>query len=231
MIGDGKTLPPWGKLVGVDNFLSTLDKTKTYYHLSVSPSYSGWALQVLSQYHGLLGKMRVVVTNSKTSVSLPKMLENAHLDQPILIRPNMLAVQQSQVKKMAAENNAELLPYGFWTKPYCDGITEWYESIGDLIRPERIVVAAGSGATLAAIATAAYAKNTNVEIIGVCCSSISTVRKQLERANETRPVLVDAPAALEAPFPASAFWDQRAWRYCVESCDLSKRTLFWNLGA
>ena len=48
LMGDGNTLPPWGKLAGIDRLLLRYINPKyPLIHLTVNGSWSGWALSEL----------------------------------------------------------------------------------------------------------------------------------------------------------------------------------------
>ena len=48
LMGDGNTLPPWGKLAGIDRLLHRYINPKyPLIHLAVNGSWSGWALSHL----------------------------------------------------------------------------------------------------------------------------------------------------------------------------------------
>ena len=52
LMGDGVTLPPWGKLSALRNVLLDVKPSKPLIHLSVFGSWSGWALSELSKELG-----------------------------------------------------------------------------------------------------------------------------------------------------------------------------------
>ena len=52
LMGDGKILPPWGKLSALKNVLLHVKPTRPLIHLSVYGSWSGWALSEISKELG-----------------------------------------------------------------------------------------------------------------------------------------------------------------------------------
>ena len=53
LMGDGKVLPPWGKMAGIDALLKNLNPKYPLIHLAVNGSWSGWALSYLCKQRGI----------------------------------------------------------------------------------------------------------------------------------------------------------------------------------
>mgnify|MGYP001229910987 CR=1 FL=1 len=53
LMGDGDTLPPWGKMAGIDRLLENLNPNYPLIHLAVNGSWSGWALSYLCKQRGI----------------------------------------------------------------------------------------------------------------------------------------------------------------------------------
>ena len=53
LMGDGKVLPPWGKMAGIDALLENLNPKYPLIHLAVNGSWSGWALSYLCKQRGI----------------------------------------------------------------------------------------------------------------------------------------------------------------------------------
>ena len=53
LIGDGKSTPPWGKILGVGKVVKSLDYNRPLVHLNVWGSWSAWAISYYADQHNI----------------------------------------------------------------------------------------------------------------------------------------------------------------------------------
>ena len=231
--GDGKILPPWGKLAAIENVLKsgTISKDKPIIQLSVRGSYSGWALGVLGPLHGY--QIYISYPNAKNFPT--KMIKKFESLDATLVpqRPNMMSVVLGQTKKYAKENDLQMIPYGFEHPSYF----EWWAEEIKKYDYDTLVVCAGAPVTSLGM----IPNFTGSEIHLVATSAENTVKKKLEKYNiDDKRVNIHTSNFdfynemewLETPFPCNPNWDKKVWHWIENHVDiLNGKTLFYNLGA
>ena len=112
LMGDGNTLPPWGKLAGIDRLLHRYINPKyPLIHLAVNASWSGWALSELSKRRGIKFIYAYPPSKTYSKFILNKAKENDC--EFYELKPNMMAILYAQVQSYAKRKDIQMLPYAF----------------------------------------------------------------------------------------------------------------------
>ena len=246
LMGDGNTLPPWGKLAGIDRLLHRYIKPtkKPLIHLAVNGSWSGWALSYLCKQRDIKFTYAYPPSKTYSKFVLNKAKENdCDFHQ---LKPNMMAILYSQVQSYANRKDIEMLPYAFdhmyyrnCMKSRARNVFEEYPFI------DHLVVSAGSGVTSSGIIQAFRPgndlfSNSNRQAHIVTVSNINTIYKkysshQLDRGNvnvhKTKFLFEDMMKNYEVPFPCNGTWDRKAWWWLEQNIEqLEGEVMFWNIG-
>jgi len=242
LMGDGTTLPPWGKLKAVSELLKELDKPLL--HFSAKFSYSGWALAALTRAVGI--EFVAAIPAKGVPESMLEVYRKLGIETAP-IKPTRSPIMRAFANKVAKERGYAMLPYGFDNEAY-------FTSIAERIKPYRdqfdmLVVSGGSGVTPAALCRGWFcdvdkkSSDRRTAVI-VCNSSERTIQSSLKKVhlkgeNRIRVVQTDIPMNgpeifdFSAPFACNPFWDRHAWRWIannVQQIPDGTRVLFWNLG-
>ena len=98
LMGDGNTLPPWGKLAGIDRLLHRYINPKyPLIHLAVNGSWSGWALSHLCKQRDIKFVYAYPPSKTYSRFILNKAKENGCDFHEL--KPNMMAVLYAQVHR------------------------------------------------------------------------------------------------------------------------------------
>ena len=162
LMGDGNTLPPWGKLAGIDRLLHRYINPKyPLIHLAVNGSWSGWALSHLCKQRDIKFVYAYPPSKTYSRFILNKAKENGCDFHEL--KPNMMAVLYAQVQSYAKRKDIQMLPYAFDHVYYRNcmasrarNVFEEYPFI------DHLVISAGSGCL--AIPSAAAAANFPIPI-------------------------------------------------------------------
>lgn len=241
LMGDGKTLPPWGKLSALRNVLLNVKPTKPLIHLSVYGSWSGWALSEISKELGY--EFIMAYPNSKKYPEY--MIEK--VEQSLPLRPNMMSILYNKVGSIAREKDYVRLPYAFDHSVYIETQRERLKEVKKELDFDHLVVSSGSGVSCLGLLLEHEPWPSLFEPVNtrtfhtVCVSGEDTIKKkfakhQIHSSNQIEIVkseyaFDDMMEWYETPFPCNEFWDKKAW-YWLEN-NISKfdgKILFWNLG-
>lgn len=184
-----------------------------------SPAY-GFAQIALAYACRDLGIQATVFT-AKRKTYHPRTLEAREAGARVVGVPHgYLAVVQKAAREYAAERGALLLPFGFDTPEFRDGLAAIARRLP--VRPAEFWTVAGSGTLNRALQQA--------------WPSARAYMIQVGRPPETgRATLLEAPepferdAKLRPPFPSTSNFDAKAWRFV--SRHAAKGALFWNVAA
>ena len=107
LMGDGDTLPPWGKMAGIDRLLENLNPKRPLIHLAVNGSWSGWALSYLCKQRGI--KFIYAYPPSKTYNKF--ILEKAaKYDCDFKeLTPNMMAILYNRIGSASKDSKSSFL--------------------------------------------------------------------------------------------------------------------------
>ena len=111
LMGDGKILPPWGKMAGIDALLKNLNPKYPLIHLAVNGSWSGWALSYLCKQRGIKFIYAYAPSKTYSQFILDKAKENDC--EFYKLKPNMMAILYAQVQTYAKRKDIQMLPYAF----------------------------------------------------------------------------------------------------------------------
>ena len=230
--GNGKDLPPWGKLAAIEMILRSgeIDKSIPLIQLSVRGSFSGWAFAALGTKHGY--KIKIAYPNSKNfpveTINKWKMFDV----ELIPLRPNMSSVVLGQMKNYAKGNYFQYIPYGFEVPTYID----YWEKKLVTYDYDTLVVCAGTPVTCLGMIKGFRGR----EIHLVATSKEKTVLRQLSKYKieddrvqiHTSPFdFYDEMKEHPAPFNCNRYWDRKVWHFIENNTEkLRGNTLFWNLG-
>ena len=244
LMGDGITLPPWGKIAAVYELVKKyVDRSKPLTHLSVDGSWTAWVLAAICEqldiefYASHPDSKKI----SQEYLSLIKeKYPKTHLNP---IRPNMMQIMYNSLRGQARENGWQMLPYAFDHDFYKDYLAE---RIQPFVHFDNLVVSSGSGVTLAGLARGYYREelkeffpDVKRKIWTTCVSSESSIKKTLKKSGIPIPLNIRKSEYLfenrldgyEAPCPCNQFWDIKQWKWLEENIDQIEGTiLFWNIG-
>ena len=241
LMGDGKILPPWGKLSALKNVLLDVNPTKPLIHLSVYGSWSGWALSQISKELGY----EFIMAYPKSKKYPEYMLEK--VDKTLPLKPNMMSILYNKVGAIAREKDYIRLPYAFDHSAYIDTQRKRFREVKEKLDFDHLVVSSGSGVTCLGFLLehepfqSLFESNNKRTFHTVCVSSESSIKKkfskyQIHDSNNIEIIksefaFDDKMEWYNTPFPCNEFWDKKAW-YWLEQ-NISKfegDILFWNLG-
>lgn len=239
LMGDNKSLPPWGKMKAIDSILQTMDLDRPLMQLNVFGSWSGWALANLAKKYDC----EVHVVHPKTKKITDDYLEKLDAAGAVVrpIRHNMMRVLYSQTKNMADSEGFKLLPYAFNNATYLNHMARRLRNTLEELGPiDNLVVSSGSGVTLTGLTKPFLDLNPKGKVYTVCVSSEDSIKKTLNGRSVQGQIHVvkspyefsDTMPKFSTPFPCNQFWDKKAWYWLTENSQIlkKKRTLFWNLG-
>jgi hypothetical protein len=244
LMGDGNTLPPWGKIAAVFELVKKyVDRSKPLVHLSVDGSWTAWVLAAICEQLDI--EFYAAHPDSKKISQeylglIKEMYPKANLYP---IRPNMMQIMYNSLKKDAKEKGWQMLPYAFDHDFYKDYLAE---RIQPFVHFDNLVVSSGSGVTLSGLAKGYYREelkeffpDVKRKIWTTCVSSVSSINKTLKKSGISIPLNIRKSEYLfenrldgyEAPFPCNQFWDIKQWKWLEENIDeLEGTILFWNIG-
>ena len=179
LMGDGNTLPPWGKLAGIDRLLHRYINPKyPLIHLAVNGSWSGWALSYLCKQRGIKFIYAYPPSKTYSNFILNKARENDC--EFYELKPNMMAILYNRVKKYAKEKDIQMLPYAFDHVDYRNNLKQRAEEVFEKYPVDHLVISAGSGVTSSPIIQAFQPGNdlfsqSNKQAHTVTVSNINTI--------------------------------------------------------
>ena len=139
LMGDGISMPSWGKLDAIRNTLISIKPDRPLIHLSVYGSWSGWALSELSKELGY--EFIMAYPDSK---KYPKsMLER--VEKVLPLRPNMMSIVYNKVGAIARERGYMRLPYAFDHSVYIETQQKRFQDLKEEFDFDHLVVSSGSG--------------------------------------------------------------------------------------
>jgi len=241
LMGDGKTLPPWGKLSALRNVLLDVNPTKPLIHLSVYGSWSGWALSEISKELGY----EFIMAYPKSKKYPEFMLEK--VDRTLPLKPNMMSILYNKVGSIAREKDYIRLPYAFDHSAYIDTQRKRFREVKKEINFDHLVVSSGSGVTCLGLLLehepyqSLFEPNNKRTFHTVCVSSESSIRKKFSKYqvhDSSNIEIVKSEFAFDdkmewynTPFPCNEFWDKKAWYWLEQNISKFKGDiLFWNIG-
>jgi hypothetical protein len=244
LMGDGNTLPPWGKIAAVYELVKKyVDPSKPLTHLSVDGSWTAWVLAAICEDLGI--EFYASYPDSKKISQeylglIREMYPNTHLNP---IRPNMMQIMYNSLKGIAHENGWQMLPYAFNHDFYKDYLAE---RIQPYTHFDNLVVSSGSGVTLSGLVRGYYREElkeffpkVNKKVWTTCVSSESSIKKALQSSGIPIPIHIRKSEYLfenrmedyQVPFPCNQFWDIKQWHWLENNIDkLEGSILFWNIG-
>lgn len=244
LMGDGITLPPWGKTAAVYELVKKyVDRNKPLTHLSVDGSWTAWVLSAICEQLDI-EFFAAHPDSKKISQEYLSLIKEKYPNTNLYpIRPNMMQVMYNSLKKDANEKEWQMLPYAFDHDFYKDYLANRIEPFSKF---DNLVVSSGSGVTLSGLARGFYKEelkdffpNTHRKIWTTCVSSVSSVNKTLKKSGIHVPLNVrkseylfeDRLDGYSAPFPCNQFWDIKQWKWLEENIEkLDGTILFWNIG-
>lgn len=182
----------------------------------------GYAQIALARTAELIGARATVVVAARAKRH-PNTAAAVRFGAQILeVRPGYLTVVQKRVRDHCERTGAEPMPFGLDEPAAIEAIANAARSCSE--KPTEVWCVAGSGTLARGLALAWPASTVHAVQVG-------------------RPPKLDAPniRALQAPerfeqearcrppFPSSANYDAKAWRFIIERA--SDGALFWNVGA
>lgn len=241
LMGDGETLPPWGKLSALRNVLLDVKPIRPLIHLSVFGSWSGWALNEISKELGY----EFIMAYPKSKKYPEYMLEKVNNSLPL--KPNMMSILYNKVGSIAKEKDYIRLPYAFDHSVYIETQKQRLREVKKELDFDHLVVSSGSGVTCLGMIQehepwpSLFEPIHNRTFHTVCVSNVDTIKKKFSKhqiySSEQIEIVKsefdfdDMMEWYETPFPCNEFWDKKAW-YWLEQ-NISKfdgKVLFWNLG-
>tara|TARA_R110002020_G_scaffold112213_2_gene258417 strand:+ start:1529 stop:2380 length:852 start_codon:yes stop_codon:yes gene_type:complete len=235
-------LPPWAKMEGIRRVLESgdLDKNKPLIHLSVRVSYSGWALAYIGRELGW--DIKIAYPNSK---NYPKEILDKieqYGAELISVKPNLLDIVETFVKRVADKNDYQMMPYAFDHPAYIEYFSDRVRKIQKEYDFDNIVLNAGSGVTGSGLLRGFmdydnfFPKKKAYLITTAGKKSIIRMLKKWDvyhqnnvYITETEHDFFDGMDWLETSFPCNGNWDKKAWIW-LQNNKLEGKTLFYNLG-
>ena len=243
LMGDGKVLPPWGKMAGIDALLKNLNPKYPLIHLAVNGSWSGWALSYLCKQRGIKFIYAYAPSKTYSQFILDKAKENDC--EFYKLKPNMMAILYAQVQSYAKRNDIQMLPYAFDHIDYRTNLKQRAEETFKKHLVDHLVISAGSGVTSSGIIEAFKPgnnlfSNSNKQAHSITVSSISTIHDKYKshsitsssiNVDKTKFEFEDMMTDYEIPFPCNGTWDRKAWWWLEQNLNkLEGDILFWNIG-
>ena len=276
LLNGNMDLPPWAKMEGIRQVLLSdgyftdpenrkgswsipkLTKDRPIIHLSVSVSYSGWALAYIGRELGFDIKIAYPDTKDYPQKALEK-IESLGAEL-VPMKPNILSIVTSSVANLAKKENYQMMPYAFNHPAY---IKYFEDRMKQLIQnsPDKnfkyLVVNAGSGVTPSGLLKGffgerrMYVDESDIKkAYLVTTASNSSIEKTLTKWDvfyntglkknhttsiyETPHDFFDDMDWCETPFPCNGNWDKKAWDWLEKSeefdCKDDEHILFYNLG-
>ena len=243
LMGDGKILPPWGKMAGIDALLKNLNPKYPLIHLAVNGSWSGWALSYLCKQRGIKFIYAYAPSKTYSQFILDKAKENDC--EFYELKPNMMAILYAQVQTYAKRKDIQMLPYAFDHVDYRNNLKDRAEDTFKEYMVDHLVISAGSGVTSSGIIEAFKPgnnlfSNSNKQAHSITVSNISTIYDKYKshsitpssiNVDKTRFEFDDMMIDYEIPFPCNGTWDRKAWWWLEQNLNkLEGDILFWNIG-
>ena len=235
-------LPPWAKMEGIKRILESdyLDKSKPILHLSVRVSYSGWALAYIGRELGF--DIKIAYPNSKNYPQAALEKIQSFGAELVPVKPNLLDIVTTYTKRVAEENDYQMMPYAFNHPIYIEYFSDRMKELIDDNDFDNLVINAGSGVTGSGLLKGfmdydSFIPQKNSYLITTAGQkSITHMLKKWDvyhhkniHIHEAEHDFFDNMEWLDTPFPCNGNWDKKAW-YWLERNNLKGRTLFWNLG-
>ena len=243
LMGDGKILPPWGKMAGIDALLKNLNPKYPLIHLAVNGSWSGWALSYLCKQRGIKFIYAYAPSKTYSQFILDKAKENDC--EFYELKPNMMAILYAQVQTYAKRKDIQMLPYAFDHVDYRNNLKDRAENTFKEYMVDHLVISAGSGVTSSGIIQAFKPgndlfSNSNRQAHSITVSNISTIYDKYKshsitpssiNVDKTRFEFDDMMIDYEIPFPCNGTWDRKAWWWLEQNLNkLEGDILSWNIG-
>jgi len=257
LMGDGNTLPPWGKMAGIDRLLENLNPEYPLIHLAVNGSWSGWALSYLCKHRGIKFIYAYAPSKTYSQFILDKAKENDCEFKELT--PNMMAILYNRVNSYSDKQGAQdlwekefkselqMLPYAFDDPFYRKVLRERADEVFKEHLVDHLVISAGSGVTSSGIVQAflpgdelfSNTKNKKQAHI-ITVSNINTIYKKYRshsiassaiNVDKTKYEFDNMMIDYEVPFPCNGTWDRKAWWWLEQKeSQLNGNILFWNIG-
>ena len=155
----------------------------------------------------------------------------------VFVEEQRLPEVTAAARRIAMERGWFLFPWGMKCRETVDCFREAVSALpGEY---DHIVLACGSGASLAGIAEGLEACNSRTQLWGICIgrSSHKVARglRSITELSYPRIKFINlgnygTKAQMMPPFPSDPYYDARAWEKFT-SLGLKGRVLFWNLGS
>jgi len=250
LMGDGTELPPWGKLEAIQAILKSdlIDRSKPITSLTVSGSWSGWALSQLTKEMGI--EYYMSYPDAKTIPESYKNMVEGFGAKLLPLRPNMMKIVYHEMVNESKKRKFQCLPYAFNCDVFIESLAKRVQNEMEFIEDNYIinlVVSGGSGVTPAAVMKGFGFKQgfDSIQVHKyarvITVSSIKTVKKVLldydvysldkVKVIKSRYDYYNMMESYETPFPCNQYWDKKAWHWLEKNIDsIDGGILFWNLG-
>ena len=243
LMGDGDTLPPWGKMAGIDRLLENLNPNYPLIHLAVNGSWSGWALSYLCKQRGIKFIYAYAPSKTYSQFILDKAKENDC--EFYELKPNMMAILYSQVQSYARRKDIQMLPYAFDHIDYRTILKQRADEVFKENLVDHLVISAGSGVTSSPIIQAFSPgndlfSNSQKQAHSITVSNVKTIYEKYKSHSisssaievyKTEFEFDDMMTDYEIPFPCNGTWDRKAWWWLENNIEsLKGDILFWNIG-
>ena len=260
-------LPPWAKMEGIRQVLlsddiytkdnksilyNKLKKDIPIIHLSVSQSYSGWALAYIGRELGFKIKIAYPDTKGYPLKALEKI--DSLGAELVPMKPNILSIVTSSVKNYADKHGFQMMPYAFNHPAYIKYFESRMKNLIDEHRDKNfkhLVVNAGSGVTSSGLLRGflnidkdSFGTNNGTNYAHLITTGTrSSTQKMLKKWDTFYRGSIDIHESkfefanemqkkkFKTPFPCNENWDKKAWRWLQKNhCTLEGNVLFYNLG-
>jgi len=243
LMGDGKILPPWGKMAGIDILLKNLNPKYPLIHLAANGSWSGWALSYLCKQRDIKFIYAYAPSKTYNQFILDKAKENNC--EFYKLKPNMFTILYNRVNSYAKKNDIQMLPYGFDHIDYRINLKQRAKETFKEHLVDHLVISAGSGVTSSGIVQAFKPgndlfSNSKKQAHIITVSNINTIYEKYKshsmtsssiNVDKTKFEFDDMMIDYEVPFPCNGTWDRKAWWWLEQNIDkLEGSILFWNIG-
>jgi len=137
-------LPPWAKMEGIRQILESdhMDKSRPILHLSIRVSYSGWALAYIGRELGYDIKVAYPDSKNYPQEALEKI--KSFGAEIIPVRPNLLDIVTTYTKRVAEENDYQMMPYAFDHPIYINYFSDRMKEVIKENDFDNLVINAGS---------------------------------------------------------------------------------------
>jgi len=238
LMGDGITLPKWGKLLGLKRVFEDDFKysTQPITNLTVYGSWSGWVISHFCKEYGIPYYNGYPNSKKYPKPLLDKVEKNGGKLLPL--RPNMFRIVQNKHKSVSKEMGLRVFPFANNHPSFIQSMKERMEDVLKEHSFKHLVVSMGSGVGASGLIQG-FLKGDR-EVHSITTSTLSSVNKVLKENNiSTEKVNIyltpfpfdDEMVDYKVPFDCNQFWDKKMWYWLEENIEsLDGDILFWNLG-